>query len=87
MPPVEEENNTLRTPTRLTMEAVVGALHKEGLISEKQGKFALERRSIQEAKIGAHRSQAEARDPITVLLSLEFSPPNRPDQPPAPGSS
>lgn len=70
-----------KKPTQLTMETVAQALLGAGLLTKKQVRFAIERRSIQEIKLAAYKSQAEAKDPITVLLSLNLDRHEKPGQP------
>ncbi len=76
--PGNGQDRSTRKRTRLDMDAVLSALASEGLLSEKQVRYVQERRTIQEAKLAAHRLPVEARDPITVLLSLGIEAPDRP---------
>ena len=67
--------------TTLTLEAVLKACLDKNLLTKKQARYVTERQSIQEAKIAAHRSQAESKDPVTQLLSFGLEPPGREGRP------
>jgi len=81
---VEQADNLKKSNgglTQLNVGVVGRILAGKGMITETEARFAAERRSIQEAKLAVHRPAAEARDPITVLLSLGFEPPERAGRP------
>lgn len=74
-------DRTARKTTQMNMEAVVRALLEKGLLAEKQARYAIERRSIQEAKLTASRHPVEAKDPVSVLVSMGISPPGKENSP------